>query len=93
MAKRYLMYIAQNYSYAILRPLQEAILHQGGEVCWFLEGKEVDANFLLPNERRLNTIAEVKAWQPDAVFVPGNVVPRFVPGIKVGVFMVLMLEK
>ncbi|HIF9084616.1 TPA: UDP-N-acetylglucosamine 2-epimerase [Photobacterium damselae] len=86
MAKRYLMYIAQNYSYAILRPLQEAILHRGGEVCWFLEGKEVDANFLLPNERRLNTIAEVKAWQPDAVFVPGNVVPRFVPGIKVGVF-------
>ncbi|MGB1977404.1 MAG: CDP-glycerol--glycerophosphate glycerophosphotransferase, partial [Pseudoalteromonas tetraodonis] len=34
--KKYLMYISQNYSYAILRPLQAEILAQGGEVKWFL---------------------------------------------------------
>lgn len=84
--KRYLMYIAQNYSYAILRPLQAAILRQGDDVAWFLEGKEVDSKFLLEDEKQLNSIAEIKAWQPDAVFVPGNVVPRCIPGIKVGVF-------
>ncbi|GHA43866.1 CDP-glycerol glycerophosphotransferase family protein [Photobacterium aphoticum] len=84
--KRYLMYIAQNYSYAILRPLQQAILAQGGEVYWFIEGKEATAKYLQPNERLLTSVKEVKAWQPDAVFVPGNVVPSFIPGIKVGVF-------
>ncbi|GAL05774.1 CDP-glycerol: N-acetyl-beta-D-mannosaminyl-1,4-N-acetyl-D-glucosaminyldiphosphoundecaprenyl glycerophosphotransferase [Photobacterium aphoticum] len=84
--KRYLMYIAQNYSYAILRPLQQAILAQGGEVCWFIEGKEATAKYLQPNERLLTSVKEVKAWQPDAVFVPGNVVPSFIPGVKVGVF-------
>ncbi|WP_299002472.1 CDP-glycerol glycerophosphotransferase family protein [uncultured Shewanella sp.] len=84
--KRYLFYIAQNYSYAILRPLQDVILKRGDEVCWFLEGNEVDAAFLTAKEHRLMTIDEVKHWQPDAVFVPGNVVPSFLPGIKVGVF-------
>ncbi|MEC4727596.1 CDP-glycerol glycerophosphotransferase family protein [Shewanella sp. D64] len=86
MSKRYLMYIAQNYSYAVLRPLQQAILARGDQVCWFLEGNEVDGEFLTPNEERLTSIDAVKQWQPDAVFVPGNVVPSFIPGIKVGVF-------
>ncbi|ABV85443.1 CDP-glycerol--glycerophosphate glycerophosphotransferase [Shewanella pealeana] len=84
--KRYLLYIAQNYSYAILRPLQQAIQARGDEACWFLEGCEVNPAFLRPTEKRLLTIAEVKAWKPDAVLVPGNMVPDFIPGIKVGVF-------
>ncbi len=85
-SKRYLLYIAQNYSYSMLRPLQEAIRSRGDEACWFLEGKEVSPAFLKADEVRLKTISDVKAWQPDAVFVPGNVVPSFIPGIKVGVF-------
>lgn len=84
--KKYLMYISQNYSYAILRPLQRVIRQQGGEVRWFFEGKEANPGFLKSDEVRLNTVDEVKAWNPDAVFVPGNIVPRFIPGIKVGVF-------
>lgn len=84
--KRYLFYIAQNYSYAILRPLQKVILARGDEVSWFLEGREVNGEFLKASENQLLSIDDVKAWQPDAVFVPGNVVPRFIPGVKVGVF-------
>ena len=84
--KRYLLYIGQNYSYAILRPLQAEILARGGEVCWFLEGEEVNPAFLKPTEKRLLTVEAIKAWKPDAVFVPGNVVPSFIPGVKVGVF-------
>ena len=84
--RRYLFYIAQNYSYAMLRPLQQVILERGDEVSWFLEGNEVDPKFLKTDELRLQSIDAVKAWKPDAVFVPGNVVPRFIPGVKVGVF-------
>ncbi|MCH1929835.1 CDP-glycerol glycerophosphotransferase family protein [Shewanella sp. A25] len=84
--RRYLLYIAQNYSYAMLRPLQQVILDRGDQVCWFLEGDEVDPKFLKSDEQRLTTVEAVQAWKPDAVFVPGNVVPRFIPGVKVGVF-------
>ncbi|ABM22909.1 CDP-glycerol--glycerophosphate glycerophosphotransferase [Shewanella profunda] len=84
--RRYLLYIAQNYSYAMLRPLQQVIWDRGDEVSWFLEGDEVDPKFLRDYEQRLPNVDAVKAWKPDAVFVPGNVVPSFIPGVKVGVF-------
>lgn len=80
------MYISQNYSFAILRPLQKVILENQGEVRWFLEGSQVNSGFLSHDECRLESIEEVNQWKPDAVFVPGNVVPDFIPGIKIGVF-------
>jgi len=84
--KKYLMYISQNYSYAMLRPLQIEVLARGGEVAWFLEGDEVSANYLDKAEKHLESISDVKKWMPDIVLVPGNIVPSFIPGLKVGVF-------
>jgi hypothetical protein len=84
--RRYLFYISQNYSYAILRPLQIAILARGEKVAWFLEGNEVNAKYLHPEETHLKTIDAVQQYQPDAVFVPGNIVPSFISGVKIGVF-------
>lgn len=31
-------------------------------------------------------VAEVRAWEPEVVLVPGNMVPAFIPGLKVAVF-------
>ena len=84
--KKYLLYIAQNYSYAILRPLQAAALARGDEVKWFVHGNDVNQSYFEEQEQRLGTIDEVIAYRPDAVFVPGNVVPDFIPGLKVQVF-------
>ena len=84
--KRYLFYISQNYSYAILRPLQKVILARGDQAAWFLEGSEVNSDYLQANEQHLQSISQVQEYAPDVVFVPGNVVPNFISGIKVGVF-------
>lgn len=84
--KKYLMYISQNYSYAILRPLQAQILAHGGEVCWFLEGNDVNPDFLADDEIQLNSIKAIKQWSPDATFAPANLIPTFFPGKKVAVF-------
>lgn len=83
---RALFYVEQNYAYAILRPLQQEILRRGGEVRWFLVGAEIDTSYLSDLEITLASVPEVQRWQPDAVFVPGNTVPRFLPGLKVQVF-------
>lgn len=83
---RYLLYAEQNYSYAILRPLQQAILQRGDEAVWFLAGNEIRHDYLHADERKFNSIKEVVAWHPDVVLVPGNHVPKFIPGIKVGIF-------
>jgi CDP-glycerol glycerophosphotransferase (TagB/SpsB family) len=84
--KRYLFYVSQVYSLAILRPLQRLILERGDEAAWFFDRPEAGAAHLLPGERRLVTVAEVRAFDPQAVFVPGNEVPDFFPGVKVEVF-------
>ncbi len=84
--KQYLFYVSQLYAFAILRPLQEQIRRNGDRIAWFFDRPEAGAAFLREDELQLKTVAEVKAFDPCAVFVPGNVVPDFFPGIKVQVF-------
>ena len=82
---RYLFFVSELYSFAILRPLQAAIRARGDAVAWFLEREELARN-LRDDEPRLTTTRAVIDWGPAAVFVPGNWVPHFFPGLKVEVF-------
>lgn len=84
--KHYLFYITQNYSFGILRPLQSVITQRGGKVAWFADPNTVNIDWFTKDELLLTSVAEVKSFNPRAVFVPGNVVPDFFPGIKVEVF-------
>lgn len=86
MKRKYLFFISQDYSFPVLRPLQRAILSRGDEVKWFMYGSEINRAYLEKNELELKNIEEVVSYKPDAVFVPGNVVPSFISGLKVEVF-------
>ncbi len=84
--KKYLFYVGHNYSFAILRPLQAEILRQGHQVRWFFRGKDANQDYLLANEKTLETIRDIYRYKPDAVFAPGNIIPSIIPGIKVALF-------
>ncbi|RTZ95826.1 MAG: CDP-glycerol--glycerophosphate glycerophosphotransferase [Deltaproteobacteria bacterium] len=84
MMRSYLLFATQLYAFSILRPLQEAIRQRGDDAAWFVVGPL--ASYLKPDERLLETVADVKEYNPEAVFVAGNVVPDFFPGIKIEVF-------
>ncbi|GGW85196.1 CDP-glycerol glycerophosphotransferase family protein [Alteromonas halophila] len=83
---RFLFYISQNYSIDILRPLQAVMQEEGHEVCWFIEGEAVNRSALDAGETLLPSVKAVIAFNPDATYLPGNVVPAFIPGLKVQVF-------
>lgn len=82
--KKYVFFCEVEYSYPILRPLQDEIRRRGDEVCWFLEKHCPDR--LRPDERRLLTIRDVIAYKPLAIFSAGNYIYDFFPGVKVKVF-------
>jgi len=90
---RYLFYIAHNYSFEILRPLQQVILAQGDEVKWLAVGKEVTLSYFQSNESVLSSIDDARKYNPDASFAPGNEIPNFIPGLKVQVFHGLEWKK
>jgi CDP-glycerol glycerophosphotransferase (TagB/SpsB family) len=82
---RYLFFVSELYALAILRPLQAAIWARGDEAAWFFE-RDRTARFVRVDELRLESVRAVRQWRPEAVFVPGNWVPDFFPGLKVEVF-------
>lgn len=84
--RKYLFFVSQDYSFPILRPLQNAIKLNGDTVKWFAYGDEIDYRHFTSDEIQLSTIGEILNYNPHAVFVPGNVVPSFIPGLKVQVF-------
>ena len=89
----YLFYITENYSFEILRPLQQEILKRGDEVKWLISGKNVNLDNFTENEIILTSIEEAIAYKPQACFVPGNHIPNFISGIKVQVFHGLEWKK
>jgi CDP-glycerol glycerophosphotransferase (TagB/SpsB family) len=82
---RYLLFASERYAFAIMRPLQDAIRARGDEAAWFFEHERLESS-REPQETRLRSVQDVLNWRPDAVFVPGNWVPDFFPGLKVEVF-------
>ena len=84
MEKKYLFFCAHGYAIPILRPLEKEIKRRGDEVAWFLEKSCPDSQ-LTQEDKVLKTLREVKAWNPLAVFAPGDWVYDFFPGVKVRV--------
>ncbi len=89
--KKYLFFISQPYSFSILRPLQEEILRRGDKVAWYFDGP--GEQYLKDSEIKINSIEEVIKYNPRAVFVPGNRVFDFFPGVKVQVFHGFSINK
>ena len=89
---RYLLYVEQDYSFDILRPLAAEARRRDCEVRWLLL-ENASASLLQPGEQQLDTATEAVRYAPDAVFVPGDRAPAFIPGLKVEVFHGLNEDK
>jgi len=87
-----LFYVEQDYSFAILRPLQKAAHERGYQVRWLVVGN-ASKRLLEPDEIDAGDIDAAIAYDPQVVFAPGDQVPGFIPGLKVEVFHGLNEDK
>lgn len=88
------LFCENKYAIDILFPIQEeADRERCNEVLWYVHKKKIP-NF--PDKgyvKWTNSIQEIYDFQPDAIFVPGNIVPYYLPGVKVQVFHGYAAEK
>lgn len=64
----------------------EAEREGGNEMLWYVHAPKIQDFPLDSKVRWTNSMQEVYDFSPEAIFVPGNIVPYYLPGVKIQVF-------
>ncbi|WP_321436068.1 CDP-glycerol glycerophosphotransferase family protein [uncultured Bacteroides sp.] len=91
---RIVLFCENKYAIDILLPLQEYSEKEGcNNVLWYIHQKKIPSFPLKDKVKWTNSIQEIYDFSPDAIFVPGNIVPYYLPGVKIQVFHGYAAEK
>ncbi len=89
---KFILFCNLPYAFAILKPLEEEIIRRGFDSLWYVPEAIKDA-FPYKQSNFTSSIKDLKSYQSDVIFVPGNDVPHFLRGIKTQIFHGLAGEK
>lgn len=87
------LFCKRPYSFGILHPLNVELQNAGGEVLWYVAPEIVKAFPFKDRVDYTTSLQDVYDFKSDAIFVPGNIVPHYLRGVKVQVFHGLAGEK
>lgn len=91
---RTVLFCEHKYAISILMPLQEEADRTGKhEVLWFVDARNIPEFPLKDEVNWTNSIQETYNFSPEAIFVPGNIVPYYLPGVKAEIFHGYAAEK
>ena len=91
---RIVLFCENKYAIDILHPIQvEADREGGNEVLWYVHEKKISDFPLKHDVRWTASMQETYDFMPEAVFVPGNIVPYYLPGVKIQIFHGYAAEK
>lgn len=91
---RIVLFCENRYAIDILEPLYTEASRQGRhEVLWYIHARKIHSYTLPEGARVTESIQEVADFNPEAIFVPGNIVPYYLPGVKIQVFHGYASEK
>lgn len=84
---RILLFCENKYAFDILMPIQEEAEREGGnEVMWYVHPKKIKEFPYGKWAKWSNDIQDAYDFAPEAIFCPGNIVPYYLPGVKIQVF-------
>lgn len=88
-----LLFCENKYALNILYPLHEESVKQNHEVLWYIHAPKID-HFEWENEVPWTSSMQVcYDFNPSTIFVPGNIVPYYLPGVKIQIFHGYAAEK
>lgn len=91
---RIVLFCENKYAIDILHPIQvEADREGGNEVLWYVHEKKISDFPLKHDVRWTASMQETYDFMPEAVFVPGNIVPYYLSGVKIQIFHGYAAEK
>ena len=91
---RIVLFCENKYAISILTPIQDAALKNGNQdIFWYVHAKNIPELPLKNEVKWTNSIQEIYDYSPEAIFVPGNIVPYYLPGVKIQVFHGYAAEK
>lgn len=92
---RIVLFCENKYAIDILAPIQEEARRQGGrhDVLWYVHRKRIPHFKLSDSVNWTSSMQQVYDFSPEAIFVPGNIVPYYLPGVKIQVFHGYAAEK
>jgi Putative glycosyl/glycerophosphate transferases involved in teichoic acid biosynthesis TagF/TagB/EpsJ/RodC len=91
---RIVLFCEHKYAISILSPLQAEIeKNDKHSALWFVDGRNIPDFPLKENVEWTDSIQKVYDFSPDAIFVPGNIVPYYLPGVKAEIFHGYAAEK
>lgn len=90
---RAVLFCTYPYAFGILKPLYDVLLRQRHDIVWYIPEK-IASQFPFTGDFNITgSIAALRDFKSDAIFVPGNEVPHYLRGVKVQLFHGLAGEK
>ncbi len=88
------LFCEQKYAISILNPLQEeAAKNQEHQILWYVHQKNIPEFPLDGHVKWTSSIQEIYDFHPEVIFIPCNIVPYYLPGIKIQIFHGYAAEK
>lgn len=91
---RIILFCENKYAVDILLPIyQEAVKSKENHILWYVHLPKISEFPLDGKVVYTHSMQEVYNFSPEAIFVPGNIVPYYLPGVKIQVFHGYAAEK
>ena len=91
---RIVLFCENKYAIDILKPLQDEAEDEGvNDILWYVHQKRIPDFPLKDSVNWTNSMQKVYDFFPDVVFVPGNIVPYYLRGVKIQIFHGYAAEK
>ena len=91
---RIVLFCENKYAIDILYPLHQEAEDEGvNDILWYVHEKRIPDFPLKDKVKWTNSIQKVYDFFPEAVYVPGNIVPYYLSGVKIQIFHGYAAEK